>query len=388
MITRDAIRELASHQSEAGCAVSFYFQPSTPKDQSHREEILHLKELVRNALRSAEVGGANACARADLDHILGMADRIHNNGGKAKAIFADSSKGIWQEFDVPPKFAGTQLIVNSRFRLKPLAPLLEFTPRVCVVLVDRSKARLYDYTLGEAKELVDFFNDLPRVGESDGFAGYDAGHKERHAAETAKHHYKRVDDIVLKMYNRGGWDFIAFGTRDELWHEIEEVLHQDIRQRMLGRFHIDPSQANANTIVNEIERLLRERDERMRDEIMGTVVGEAKRNGNGAVGLRRVLGALEKREIQTLVIGGQFEAPGVECSNCGHLEFSSNEKCTLCQQKTTPVEDLTDAIIAVALRNGVEIVSISNDDRLAVNGHIAAKLRFRSDQNTPMKMAG
>src|SRR5512141_651349 len=98
MITREAIRELASHESQAGCAVSFYYQPSTPKDQSHREEALFLKELVRNAMKSAEIGGPNACARADLERILGMAERIHNNGGKAKVIFADGSKGIWQEF--------------------------------------------------------------------------------------------------------------------------------------------------------------------------------------------------------------------------------------------------------------------------------------------------
>jgi len=89
MITREAIRELASHQSEAGCAVSFYYQPSTPKDQSHREEAILLKDLIRNAMKTAEAGG-NSSARADLDRILGMTERIHNNGGKAKAIFADS----------------------------------------------------------------------------------------------------------------------------------------------------------------------------------------------------------------------------------------------------------------------------------------------------------
>src|SRR5437868_4598028 len=120
MITREAIRELASHHSEAGCAVSFYYQPSTPKDQSHREEAIVLKDLIRNAMKSAEAANSNSCARADLDRLLGMTERIHNNGGKAKAIFADSSKGIWREFDVPAKFTGTHLIVNSRFRLKPL----------------------------------------------------------------------------------------------------------------------------------------------------------------------------------------------------------------------------------------------------------------------------
>ena len=387
MITREAIRELASHQSEAGCAVSFYYQPSTPKDQSHREESILLKDLVRNAMKSAEAGGPNTCARADLDRILGMAERIHNNGGKAKAIFADSSKGIWREFDVPAKFTGTHLIVNSRFRLKPLAPLLEFTPRVCVVLVDRAKARLYDYNLGEAREVLGFFNDLPRIRETDGFGGFDAGHNERRITESAKHHYKRVDDTVLKMYERGGWDFIAFGCRDENWHEIEDVLRQDIRQRVLGRFSIDPSISSTSTIVNEIESLLQQRDLRIRNEVMSAVVGEAKRNGNGAVGLRRVLGALEKGEIQTLLIGNRFEAPGVECGNCGHLEFSSNEKCSLCEQPTTQLDDLGDAIIGASLRNGIEIIALNSDERLEQNGHIAARLRFRSDQNTPMKLA-
>lgn len=387
MITREAIRELASHESQAGCAVSFYYQPSTPKDQSHREESIFLKDLVKNALRSAEAGGPNSCARADLDRILGMADRIHNNGGKAKAIFADSSKGIWREFDLPGKISGTQLIVNSRFRLKPLAPILEFTPRVCVVLLDRTKARLFDYNLGEAHEVMDFFNQLPRFGESDGFAGFDAGHKERHAAETVKRHYKRVDETVLKMYERAGWDSIVFGCHDENWNEISEVLHSDITRRMLGRFRAEPGLTTPNQIVESVERLLLEREMRVRDEAIEDVVGEARRNGKGAVGLRRVLSALEKGEVQTLLIGDQFQAPGVECTNCGHMEFNSADTCTLCTQPTKQVDDLSDAIIGVALRNGIEIMSITNDQRLEKNGHIAALLRFRSDQSTPMKLA-
>ncbi len=387
MITREAIRELASHQSEAGCAVSFYYQPTTPKDQSHREEAILLKDLVRNALRSAQAEGPNECARADLDRILEMADRIHNNGGRAKAIFADSSKGIWQEFDLPPRLASTQIIVNSRFRLKPLAPILESSPRVCVMLMDRTKARLFDFNFGEAREVLDFFNDLPRLGESDGFAGFDAGHNERHVAENAKRHYKRINELVLEMFRRGGWDCTAVGCREENWHEIEDVLHTEIRQRLLGHFRIDTGTAGPASVAEGVEKLLRERDMRMREATLESVVGEAKRNGNGAVGLRRVLGALEKGEIQTLLIGDRFEAQGVECSHCGHIEFSSNAKCTLCGQQTTTVDDLNDAIIGAALKRGINIMHIRNDERLEKNGHIAARLRFRSDQNTPMKQA-
>lgn len=387
MITREAIRELASHQSETGSAVSFYFQPTTPKDQSHREEAIQIKDLVRSALRTAEAGG-HASARKALKKILEMADRIHNNGGKAKAIFADPERDIWHEYDLLPRLAASQIIVNSRFRLKPLTPILEYSPRVCVVLADRAKARLFDFNMGEAREVVGFFNDLPRLGETDGFGGFDAGHNERHVAESAKHHYKRVNDLAMELYSRGGWDAAAVGCREESWHEIEGVLHPDVRQRLLGHFKVDPNSASNIAVAEGVERLLRERNLQLREATLNNVVGEAKRNGNGAVGLRRVLGALEKGEIQTLLLGDRFEAGGVECLHCGHIEFSSNKKCTLCGQKTTVVDDLNDAIIGAALKRGIRIMQIHGDERLEKNGHIAARLRFRSDQNTAVKQAG
>ena len=54
MITREEIRHLAKIDSPTGCAISFYFQPQTPQDKSHREEAILMKDLVREALRKAE----------------------------------------------------------------------------------------------------------------------------------------------------------------------------------------------------------------------------------------------------------------------------------------------------------------------------------------------
>ena len=51
MITRENIRELANFEAKQGTAVSFYYQPHTPKDKSHREEAILVKDLVRAALR-------------------------------------------------------------------------------------------------------------------------------------------------------------------------------------------------------------------------------------------------------------------------------------------------------------------------------------------------
>src|SRR5215471_17552003 len=100
MITRDDIRELANFRSPEGCAVSFYYQPSTPLNKSHREEVIQLKDMVRSALREAEKDGKNGCTKADLERISGMLDPL-NGSGQAKAIFACGKAGFWKEFDIP-----------------------------------------------------------------------------------------------------------------------------------------------------------------------------------------------------------------------------------------------------------------------------------------------
>ena len=63
MITRENIRELAGFESPEDDALSFYYQPSTPKDKSHREELILVKDLVRNVLRELEKNGRNGGTR-------------------------------------------------------------------------------------------------------------------------------------------------------------------------------------------------------------------------------------------------------------------------------------------------------------------------------------
>ena len=88
MITREDIRELAAFQSNGdGCALSFYFQPRTPQNRSHKEESILAKDLVRQALRESEQHGNSGCAKQDLERILDIANHLHG-GARAKAIFA------------------------------------------------------------------------------------------------------------------------------------------------------------------------------------------------------------------------------------------------------------------------------------------------------------
>jgi hypothetical protein len=51
------------------------------------------------------------------------------------------------------------------------------------------------------------------------------------------------------------------------------------------------------------------------------------------------------------------------------------------------LEDIGDAIVGHALRDNIETRWIDNSEEFDRIGRIAALLRFRADQNTPMKVA-
>ena len=100
MITRDDIRELANFHSPEGCAVTFYYQPTTPSNRSHRDEAILVKDLVNSALREAEKNGnQHKSAKPDLQRILEMTDALRSNGRKGKAVFACAAQGYWREFE-------------------------------------------------------------------------------------------------------------------------------------------------------------------------------------------------------------------------------------------------------------------------------------------------
>jgi peptide subunit release factor 1 (eRF1) len=125
----------------------------------------------------------------------------------------------------------------------------------------------------------------------------------------------------------------------------------------------------------------------MKQALIHEVIGEAHRNGLGVIGLRRVLRSLETGEVLTLLLGSSFHAPGVKCYNCGHMDLHVTPTCAVCGKQNTELEDIGDAIVGHAIRTGVEIVYIPDDEEFDRIGRIAAQLRFRADQNTAEKAA-
>jgi len=386
-ITREEIRQLAEFQDDKSCAVSFYFQPSTPRNKAHKEDSILIKDLAKEAIRSLEAKGKKDCARADIERVVRMSSELRSNGTHAKAVFACAAQNIWREYELPATLGSTQIFVDRHFHLKPLAHLLGASPLLGVVLVDRHRARIFEFRLGELTERHDLFHPLPRRGRSDGFGGYEGGHAQRRVEDEARQHFKNVAETLKDLLDKGVFEKWILACQDAHRPLFEPLLHPYVSQALIGRFHADLAHATRDEIRYHAQQLLdRWQSERRRD-LISQAVDQARSNSRGVTGLRRVLRSLELGEVQTLLIGENLQAHAVECSGCGHIDAHLVSFCPVCGRATQEIVDVGEAILPWVVRRDIETFYVKGDPEFDKLGNIAALLRFRSEKVQPISGA-
>ena len=383
-MTRDEIRELAAFQADetkGACALSFYFQPDPPQDRSHRREAIVAKDIVKQALKSTVASGKNGSLHADLDRVLNLATNLRGNA-RGKAVFACSARNFWKEYELPPHLGTTQIYLQPQFQLKPLAALLGAQPALCVVMLDRQRARFFDLRLDILREHGAIVHMLSRSASSYGYNGYEAGHAERRVSEEALQHFKAVSERLRADFERGAWERLIVGCHDVNWPEFESHLHPYVKQRLIGRFSADVASVSNEEIRDHAGALLTQWITERASTKVSEALEFAKSNGRGVAGLRRVLQALESGEVQTIFLTENYSARAVQCPHCGHLDAHLIASCIACGRPTHELTDVCDAIIPIAIRRNIELFYLKEHDGLDRAGNIAALLRFRSDQTT------
>lgn len=383
MISREDLRQLAGFECRANeYAISFYFQPGVPKDKSHREEGIQVKELVRKTIQELPLNGRSSKAIQDLERILRIAESLHGNEGFAKIVFSCSDRNLWREFDVPPASFPTRLFVNRRFHLKPLAALFSEYPKLWVALADRQNARILELEFGKTRQQIAITNPMPRHRRSDGFGGYDGGHAQRHKEDEVRRHYREVAEFLKNGDQRRQFDAVVFGCHDLNWPDLQAQLHPDVAKKTLGYFSGEIAAMSDDRIVSEALRIAQQRLRKHQHSLLGETLDEARAHRRGVTGLRRVLRALELGEIDTLLMSQDYSAHAVECTNCRHLDSHLVAYCPVCGHATRELDDVCEMLVPIAVRNNLGLVLLPRDEILDKVGNIAALLRFRADRNT------
>jgi peptide subunit release factor 1 (eRF1) len=383
-MTREQIRELAEFNDPNSCAVSFYFQPSTPRNKAHKEDTILIKDLAREAMRTLESKGKKEGARADIDRIVRLSGELRSNGTHAKVVFACGAQNVWREYDLPPTLGSTQLFVDRHFHLKPLAHLLGASPLLAIVLLDKHRARIFDLRLGELTEREDLFHPLPRRGRSDGFGGYEGGHAQRRVEDEVRQHFKNIAENLKELMDKGVFEKWILACQDAHRPLFEPQLHPYVSQALIGRFHADLAHATRDEIRSHAQQIVEQWQSERRHDLVSHTLSHARSNGRGVTGLRRVLRSLELGEVQTLLVGENLQGHAVECSGCGHIDAHLVSYCPVCGRATQEIVDVGEAILPWVVRRDIETFYVKDDPEFDKVGNIAALLRFRTEKVQPI----
>jgi peptide subunit release factor 1 (eRF1) len=199
-------------------------------------------------------------------------------------------------------------------------------------------------------------------------------------------HFKEMADKLKQLCEGDAFQGVLILCRSEIRPQIEPHLHAHVREKLLGFADVDPAMATEERIREELDRRIEEQRNSEQEALLREVVGEAQRDGRGAIGLRNVLLAFERGEVQTVLIGDGLSAHAIECTNCGHLDTRTAKQCALCSQPVREISDVADVLVGRALGAGIDVAFVRDDD-FARAGNIGALLRFRADQSTSAKLA-
>lgn len=371
VISEEAIRELAAFRGTSAPVVTCYLDVDGRRHVRAQDYQAELAQLLRTTRGRAN--GSRA-AEQDLQRIEAfVGEGIDRSGIRGLVMISCAAHDLWQVYPLPVSVR-SRLVVNDAPALARLESIIQDYERLAVLLVDRQRARLFVFELGQLAERSELVDDLPRHYDSRGHSdsGYDR--EQHHTDELVNQHLRHAAAAAFELFQEHGFRHLVVGAPAALLHDLEHALHPYLKERLRGRIGLEPSasldevRAAALEIEAEIDR---EREQRL----VGQLRDQLGAGGKAAAGLDDVLVALRDRRIERLLVSADFAESGWRCAGCGTMA-TVGRTCPGCGGEMHQVDDLVEDIVEDALAQGVHVdICVGNAD-LDVLGRIGAMLRF------------
>ena len=372
----ELLRKLADWPADGFPVTSLYLDADGRRYPRRADVERHAESLLRRAIAAAEDldrdGNRSACRDVELIRDF-LRDRFDRRGARGLAVFSSSGAGLWHEQPLPRPIRD-RVAVRPTPYLLPLEAMVERAESICIVLVDREKARIVLSRLGQAEEASRILDDVPGQHDQGGWSQARLG---RHIDDHVQRHLKRVAGALLQQQRGGRFDHLVLAGPDEVVAELERELHDYVRRTVVDRASL-PVTAPL-TQVQELAAGVEARLEREREEETIRRLVEGAAHGRAVLGLDGTMAALPESRVDTLVVAAGLEAEGVRCPACGRMA-PVGARCPVCGARTVPEPELIEAAVEAALRSAARVETIPAEAdgaaRLDGAGGIGALLRF------------
>ncbi|MGZ3559029.1 MAG: baeRF10 domain-containing protein [Thermodesulfobacteriota bacterium] len=372
MITSEDIRNLTTMRSKDHLISSLYLRlwPDSRIHQVKAKDLIHEKRAGLGDLSKAE----RRWVEGDLEKIQEFVGTLKKSPYRGLTLFSCAPQEIWQVFLLPQPVRDLLVLDYSAY-IRPLVRILDEFRRVCTLLIDRTRARIFEIFLGEIEEQTEILNDVPSKVREAGWYGLSERRIERHVEDHLHNHLKKVADLTFDHFRKRRFDWLLLGGHLEVLPEMETTLHSYLRGRLKRTFRMD-LESNLKEVLDktlELEGDVKNEEDRI---LVSRLADSLKPGGLGVSGIHETLSNLFERSVHTFLVEEGFYQEGVLCFKCGFMGLNAG-LCPICHESMTHVPDIVDEAVATAIDQNCEVFHIIHGCGLRELGSIGALLRYK-----------
>ena len=256
-LTKQILRTLAGFSSEGPPVVSLYLDVDGKRHRRPRDYEAELRRLLRHAaarvpeengepagsagrrwrrghmVRAQSARERSAPLAADLARIEQQVRHgVDRSRTRGLAMFSCAEGGLWEVIELPVPVRN-QVVVDRAPYVRQLELVLEEQERVGVLLIDRQRARVLIFEMGELVDRSELFDELPRHEDDRG--DWDRDHVADHRADAVHHHLRRAGQVAFQVFRVQGFEHLVLGGPEQVVVELEKELHSYLKDRVAAR---------------------------------------------------------------------------------------------------------------------------------------------------------
>jgi peptide subunit release factor 1 (eRF1) len=368
---QEQLDRLASFGPTGAPVVSVYLDARS--DQRGRDSFdAFLRREFRDRARGYPAGSAE---RESLDRDFGrigayLRDQLQPSTN-AVAVFASSaSDGFFEAAQFAAPLQEHWVYVADRPQLYPLARLGAQYPRYAAVLVDTSAARIFVFAVNQLVREREVKGTKTR-GRS-GMGGWSQPRYQRRVDNAHRQLVKEVVEVLDRVVRADDIPSIILAGDEVALPLIKGELPNHLAQKVIDDIHL-PSFAAAHEVLSATVDVVARHNVESDKERVAEVLAAYRGRGLGVVGPQATLSALEKGQVEELLISAAVQAiRPVEGQGAAGAAISRGGAALSADASARTADEL----VTRARQTGARTTFIEDASLLQEFGGVAAALRF------------
>ena len=375
MIKSKVVKELVHFSRNDYPVTSAYFSADI-KNGNHKTHLVELKKMIRykkNTTYFKQLSDEEKrSVLDDFDKIINWFDvELDTSKYISSICFSQTKTGFWEVINLKIPLEN-ELVVQPKPYIYQLSRLFSNFSRYAVLLIDKSKARIFEQSLGDFIELYSVSDNAPESVKVGGFKGRQERKVERNIHHGIVQHYKEVSQKIFNLNKIRGFNWIVLGGRRESIGEFRKYLHDYVEAKVAAVVEIEPH-APLNNVFEKVHKADKNARLRFERKLLENINNQKEAN-RAVEGIEAVLPKLQENWIDTLLLHENYQRKGVFCRHCLYIDLSPHVECPEHGGPLERTHNIIEHVLHNALQHGVDVRFIHQP--MEKYGNLVAILRY------------